>query len=109
MKSAELISSLSPASLYDQVMNRLARTDIREYELFMEGAVRLWRSYVERLNLRYTDPEAYERSKLPDFGYDPDSTAQTIAAVWPQALVLFLFSLVFFTLAYTGFLKKDLR
>ena len=109
MKSAELISSLSPASLYDQVMNRLARTDIREYERFMEGAVRLWRSYVERLNLRYTDPEAYERSKLPDFGYDPDSTARTIAAVWPQALVLFLFSLVFFTLAYTGFLKKDLR
>jgi ABC-type transport system involved in multi-copper enzyme maturation permease subunit len=109
MKSAELVSSLSPASLYDQVMNRLARTDIREYELFMEGAVRLWRSYVERLNLRYTDPQAYERSKLPDFGYDPDSTAQTIAAVWPQALLLFLFSLVFFTLAYTGFLKKDLR
>lgn len=109
MKSAELISSLSPASLYDQVMNRLARTDIREYERFMEGAVRLWRSYVERLNLRYTDPGAYEKSKLPDFGYDPDSTAQTIAAVWPQALVLFLFSLVFFTLAYTGFLKKDLR
>ena len=109
MKSAELISSLSPASLYDQVMNRLARTDIREYELFMEGAVRLWRSYVERLNLRYTDPDAYKKSKLPDFGYDPDSTARTIAAVWPQALVLFLFSLVFFTLAYTGFLKKDLR
>jgi len=109
MKSAELISSLSPASLYDQVMNRLARTDIREYELFMEGAVRLWRSYVERANLRYTDPEAYNKSKLPDFGYASDSTARTIAAVWPQALVLFLFSLVFFTLAYTGFLKKDLR
>jgi len=109
MKSAELISSLSPAALYDQVMNRLARTDIREYERFMEGAVRLWRSYVERLNLRYTDPEAYKKSQLPDFGYASDSTAQTIAAVWPQALVLFLFSLVFFTLAYTGFLKKDLR
>jgi ABC-type transport system involved in multi-copper enzyme maturation permease subunit len=109
MKSAELLSSLSPASLYDQVMNRLARTDIREYERFMEGAVRLWRSYVERLNLRYTDPEAYKKSQLPDFGYSSDSTAQTIAAVWPQALVLFLFSLVFFTLAYTGFLKKDLR
>lgn len=109
MKSAELISSLSPASLYDQVMNRLARTDIREYERFMEGAVRLWRSYVERLNLRYTDPEAYKNSQLPDFGYVSDSTAQTIAAVWPQALALFLFSLVFFTLAYAGFLKKDLR
>jgi ABC-type transport system involved in multi-copper enzyme maturation permease subunit len=109
MRAAELVSSLSPAALYDQVMNRQARTDIREYERFMEGAVRLWRSYVERDNLRVTDYEAYKKSTLPEFGYASDPAAQSLAAVWPQGLILVLYSLIFFTLAYTGFLRKDLR
>lgn len=109
LKLAELLSALSPAALYDQAMNRLARTDIREYESFMEGAYRLWEKVVERWMLRYTDPEAYKKSSLPDFSFRADTAAEAAASLWPQGLVLILFSLIFFALAYTAFLNKDLR
>ncbi len=109
MKLAEALSALSPAALYDQVMNRLARTDVRENERFMEAAYRLWEKFVERRLLRYTDREAFKKYSLPDFSYRPDSPAEAVASVWPQGLVLFLFNLILFALAYTGFLKKDLR
>jgi len=109
MKWAEFLSALSPAPLYDQVMNRLARTDVREYERFMEGVNRLWQKHVERSRLRYTDPEAYKKTVLPDFSYRSDSAVDSLAATWPQGLVLLLFSLILFVLAYTGFLRKDLR
>jgi ABC-type transport system involved in multi-copper enzyme maturation permease subunit len=109
MKLAELLSTLSPAALYDQSMNRLAKTDIREYEGFMEGAYRLWEKFVERWMLRYTDPEAFKKTPLPDFSFRSDPPSEAAASLWPQGLILVLFNLIFFALAYTGFLKKDLR
>jgi ABC-type transport system involved in multi-copper enzyme maturation permease subunit len=109
LRLAELLSTPSPAALYDQAMNRLARTDIREYEAFMDGAYRLWEKFVERWMLRYTDPEAFKKTPLPDFNFRAETPAEAAASLWPQGLVLVLFNLIFFALAYTGFLKKDLR
>jgi ABC-type transport system involved in multi-copper enzyme maturation permease subunit len=109
MKLAELLAALSPAALYDQVTDRLARTDIREYDHFLEDAHRFWLKFIERSKLRYTDEEAYKKTSLPDFTHRSDSAAEAIASVWPQWLILFIFSLIFFALAYTGFLRKDLR
>jgi ABC-type transport system involved in multi-copper enzyme maturation permease subunit len=109
MKLAEMLSALSPAALYDQVTSRLAGTDIREYDRFLEDAHRLWLKFIERTRLRYTNEEAYKKTTLPDFSHRLDSTADALASVWPQCLLLFLFSLILFALAYTGFLRKDLR
>jgi ABC-type transport system involved in multi-copper enzyme maturation permease subunit len=109
MNLAEFLSALSPAALFDQVMNRLARTDIREYERFMESAFRLWQKQVERARLQYTDPETFKKTSLPDFSYRSDSLVEALAARWPHVLILFLFNLIFFALAYTEFLKKDVR
>ena len=109
MKLTEFLSALSPAALYDQITDRLSRTDIREYERFMDGAYRLWQKHVERSRLRITDPEAFKKSSLPDFSYHSDSPAEAVASLAPQGLILLLLSLIFFALAYTGFLNKDLR
>jgi ABC-type transport system involved in multi-copper enzyme maturation permease subunit len=109
LKLAEFLSALSPAALYDQAMDRLARTDIREYEEFMDGAYRLWEKFVERWMLRYTDPEAYKKTPLPDFSFRSDTASEAAASLWTQGFILVLFNLIFFALAYTGFLKKDLR
>lgn len=109
MKWAEWLSILSPAALYDQVMNRLARTDIYEYDRFLEGIHRLWQAHVERSELRYRDEEAYKRTPLPDFAYHSDSLGECLLATLPQWIVLIIFNLIFFTLAYTSFLGKDLR
>lgn len=109
MRGAEVLSILSPAAVYDQAANRLARTDIREYDRFMEGVRRLWDAFVERYKLRITDPEAYKQTPLPDFSYRSDPTAAAVAATWPQWMLLVVLNLVLFTLAYAGFLRKDLR
>jgi ABC-type transport system involved in multi-copper enzyme maturation permease subunit len=109
LRLAEFLSALSPAALYDQAMNRLARTDIREYEGFMDAAYRLWDKFVERWMLRYTNPEAYKKTPLPDFSFRSDSPSEAAISLWPQGLVFVLFNLIFFALAYTGFLKKDVR
>ena len=109
MKLAEMLSALSPAALYDQLTSRLAGTDIREYDRFLEDAHRLWLSFIERARLRYTNEEAYKKTTLPDFSHRSDSAAEALVSVWPQCLLLFLFNLIPFVLAYTGFLRRDLR
>jgi ABC-type transport system involved in multi-copper enzyme maturation permease subunit len=109
MRLADGLSALSPAALYDQIMGRLARTDIREYDRFMEDAHRLWLKHIERARLRYRDEDAYKRTSLPDFSQPSESAGESAASVWPQVIILVLCGLVFFALAYTGFLRKDLR
>jgi ABC-type transport system involved in multi-copper enzyme maturation permease subunit len=106
---AEFLSLLSPAAIYDQAVTRLARTDIPEYDRFMEGVRRLWDAFVERFKLRITDPETAKRTSLPDFSYRSDPPAAAVASTWPKWLLLFLFNLILFALAATGFLRKDLR
>jgi ABC-type transport system involved in multi-copper enzyme maturation permease subunit len=109
MRLADGLSALSPAALFDQVMGRLGRTDIREYDRFMEDAHRLWLKFIERARLRYRDEDAYKKTSLPDFDHPSEFAGEAAASVWPQGLALVLFGLIFFALAYTGFLQKDVR
>jgi ABC-type transport system involved in multi-copper enzyme maturation permease subunit len=109
MNLAQTISILSPAVVYDLVENRLARTGMAEFERFMDGVYRHWQKLIEWQKLRWRDREAYKKFKLPDFTYPSETTAHSFIATWPQWVILFLFSLIFFALAYTAFLKKDVR
>jgi ABC-type transport system involved in multi-copper enzyme maturation permease subunit len=109
MKLAQNISLLSPGAVYDQAVDRLARTGVAEYERFMDSVLRLWQKHVERSKLLYKDVEAYRKAALPAFSYLSEKTSQSFMATLPQWLILFLFSLVFFALSYTAFLRKDVR
>jgi len=109
MNFAQNLSILSPAVLYDQAENQLARTGMAEFERFMDGVYRHWQKLVEWQKLRRIDIEAYRKFKLPDFAYPSETTAHSFVATWPQWVILFLFSLIFFALAYTAFLRKDVR
>jgi len=109
LQLARTISILSPAALYDQVMLRYARTGMAEYERFMDGLARYWRKHVEHEKLLYQDREAYKRTKMPDFSYPSETIAESFASTFPQLIILFLFSVIFFILAYTAFLRKDVR
>ncbi len=108
-KGADFISALSPSAVYDQIMNRMALTDITEYERFMEGVRRLWEKHVERYRLRITDVETYKSTTLPDFSYGSETPFEALKATWAQWFLLFLFNLILFALASTSFLRKDLR
>jgi ABC-type transport system involved in multi-copper enzyme maturation permease subunit len=106
---ARAISSLSPAVLFDQAAERFGRTGMAEYERFMREVYRYWQQHCERSKLMYTDREAYKKAPPVDFRVPVESTAEAFAATWLDWLLLAFFALALFALAYTAFLKKDVR
>jgi len=108
MRLAQHIAICSPSVLLDGVMQRLAGTDIREFDSFMEGVKRHWHKYLEKWALRYTDIDAHKEYKLPEFTYAVRSAAESIAQTLHQWIVLFLLSVVFFATAHMVFIKKDI-
>lgn len=108
MHLAQNIAIFSPSVLFNGVMQRLAGTDIREFDSFMKGVKRHWHKYIEQHSLLYTDSKAYRESKLPEFTYAKQSAAESIAQTLHQWIILFLLSVVFFVVAHTVFMKKDI-
>jgi len=108
MHLARNIAVFSPSVLYNSVMQRLAGTDIREYDKFMEGIERHWHKVVEKSRLLYTDREAFKKSTLPEFTYTTQPAAESIVQTLPQWSILFLLSVVFFVAAHTVFMRKDI-
>ncbi len=105
---AHNIGLFSPSVLFNGVMQRLAGTDIQEFDSFMEGVERHWHKYIERWPLRYTDLEAFKKSTFPEFTYTTQSAAESIVRTLPQWSILFLLSVVFFVAAHTVFMRKDI-
>jgi ABC-type transport system involved in multi-copper enzyme maturation permease subunit len=105
---AQKIGPLSPSVLYDSIMQRLARTDIQEFDSLMEGVERYWYRYLERPKLRFTDFGAFKKFKLPEFTYTTQSTAENIMGTLPQWSVLFLLSVIFFVAAHMVFMRKNI-
>jgi ABC-type transport system involved in multi-copper enzyme maturation permease subunit len=106
---ARAISGLSPAVLFDQAAERYGRTGLAEYERFMREVYRYWQQHVERSKLMYTDREAYKKAPAIEFRVPVETTAEAFAATWLAWLLPAFFSLAFFALGYTAFLKKDVR
>jgi ABC-type transport system involved in multi-copper enzyme maturation permease subunit len=106
---ARAISSLSPAVLFDEAAERFGRTGMAEYERFMREVYRYWQQHAERSKLIYADREAYKKAPAIAFRVPTESTAEAFAATWLEWLLLAFFGLALFTLAYTAFLKKDVR
>jgi len=106
---AQMISALSPAALYDQAMSSYARTGMDNYGRFMDGVYRHWQRFVEFFKHGIQHPEDRGKVKLPAFSFSPEPTAESLASTSVQIIILFLLSIIFFMLAYTGFLKKDVR
>lgn len=109
MHVAQNIAIFSPSVLFKSVMQRLAGTDIREFDSFMEGVKRHWLKYIERRSLQYTDSyKAYKESELPEFTYAVQSVAECIAQTLHNWIILFLLNVIFFVTAHMVFIKKDI-
>ncbi len=109
MNLARTISSLSPAVLLDQGAERYARTGMAQYERFMQEVYRYWQKHAERARLMYADREAYRKLSPMDFHAADESVGEALAATWLPWLLMAFLSLAFFALAYTAFLRKDIR
>ncbi|HUU28123.1 MAG TPA: ABC transporter permease subunit [archaeon] len=103
------ISIFSSAVLYDAAMSRLARTGLDEYENFMTALPHFHQQLVERGRLMYRDPEAYRNSKPPEFSSSRESTARSFVGTAAELMLLFMFGIVLFSMAYISFLRKDVR
>ena len=98
---------LSPAAIYNLLMLRFARTGVYEYKRFLDGILLYWQT-----NLAYVY-DLSERNKLvknaPEFTYSSESLKERFFGSTQYFVVLFLLSIIFFLLAYTAFLRKDVR
>ncbi len=106
---ATILPSISPASLYDRSTSRLARTGIDQYDRFLDAAGQYWHEYIEATKARWRAMANRSDVKMPELRLQPEPTAESLAAVLPDALVLALMSLIFFALSTTLFLRKDVR
>ncbi len=106
---ARALSVLSPAALFDQAAQHFARTDIEEYEQFMNGVDRYWSRYIEMRRLVYTDIEAFRSAALPEFSGSETPLRDLFYGTLLQWLMLFLICTLFITLGFVMFLRKDVR
>jgi ABC-type transport system involved in multi-copper enzyme maturation permease subunit len=109
VRLAQNIAILSPSVLFSGVMQRLAGTDIREFDSFMEGVKRHWHKSSERYILQFSDHEAYDKSELPEFTYNVQIAVECIAQTLHQWIILFLLSVIFFVTAHMVFIKKNIE
>jgi ABC-type transport system involved in multi-copper enzyme maturation permease subunit len=108
MHFAQNIGLLSPSVLYDSIIQRIAGTDIQEFDKFMEGVERHWYKDTERAKLLYTDYNAYREYKMPEFTYTTQSAVESLVQMLPQWIILFLLSAFFFAGAHTVFMRKNI-
>jgi ABC-type transport system involved in multi-copper enzyme maturation permease subunit len=106
---AQMVSGLSPAVLFDQAAETYAQTGMARYDRFMQGVYRYWQKLVERTKLLYADNDAFMKAPAVELQESNESVGEALTATWLELLVLAFLSLAFFALAYTAFLRKDIR
>ena len=110
---------ISPVSCYAYVVSGLTGTGVTEPDNFFRNAQRFqnqvedvfydqvaWRLGVQR---RAEGFDVFDPPPFPDMEYGYPTLAENIQAVWPDVLLLGLFSVFFGTLAFVRFSKCDVR
>jgi len=110
---------ISPVSCYAYVVSGLTCTGVAEPDNFFRNAQR-FQNQVEDvfysqvtwgLGVRKRDAgfDRYDPPPFPDMDYGYPTLAENIQTVWPDILLLGLFSVFFGTLAFVRFSKHDVR
>ena len=110
---------ISPVSCYAYVVSGLTGTGVTEPENFFRNAQRFqnqvkdvfydqvsWRWGVQK---RTEGFDVFDPPPFPDMEYGYPTLAEDIQTVWPDVLLLGLFSVFFGTLAFVRFSKCDVR
>lgn len=106
---ATMCAMASPAVVYDQAVTRIAGTSVSGYNRFLDYMLRVWNRVQEANKVRFSKPE---QSKQMLDSIEPFTPGGMGSALSEAALYLGLLgiaSIVFFIIAYTGFLRKDVR
>ena len=121
---AKTLSRFSPVSCYTYVVTEIAGTGLTELRDFLAHAQRYQdeiketiydKAVVTRTGGGYymQDIEgvdfAWSKAVLPDMVYHYPTLAEALHTVWPDILLLGLFNVLFFVLAFVGFNRYDVR
>ena len=121
------LSRLSPLCCYTYIMTDISSTGTLEMKNFTENSARFQDNAREAVYDRivehliagtnteegswttYKDHFDPMTAPLPHFVYLRKSLTEALSAVWPDILLLALYSLVFFVFSYVRFLRYDAR
>jgi hypothetical protein len=103
------LSMVSPAAVYDQAVMQIAGTSSRDYDRFLEYLYRAWEEVCKANRMSLRDRE--ESAKILDDiqPFHPGDTRPDMSQVLVNVCILGFSAILFFTLAWTGFLRKDVR
>jgi ABC-type transport system involved in multi-copper enzyme maturation permease subunit len=106
---AQNIAIFSPSVLFDNIMSCLACTGIEEHQRFIDGLYQYWDATF-RFKSNDTTESYRKRIISPSsFLYTSDSINQSLLRILPKLFVLILLDIIFFSLAFISFLRKDVR
>ena len=104
---AQNIAMLSPAVLFDRIVFRYTRTGLNEYERFIDALYLNWEKYFAEI--RENRKEILKGGEMPQFDFPSETVQECFYSTLNDILILCLFSIIFLLLAYTTFLRKDVR
>ncbi len=120
LKIASLLSRLSPLSSLTFALTELSDTGIQDMENLYDQARKFHNAVTEtvhsqgykddipgmgmRMAMGYINMET-----VPQFTMNRISLTQGLQAIWVDVLLLIIFNLLFFSIAYVGFLRYDVR
>jgi ABC-type transport system involved in multi-copper enzyme maturation permease subunit len=121
------LSRISPVSCYTYLIAGLSGTGLSEPERFVKNAQRYQEAvreavYEKYITKRYANTtggsaasthyvEGFDPSKasIPEMHYRYQTLAEALQAGWADILLLFLFNILFFAVAFLRFRKYDVR
>jgi ABC-type transport system involved in multi-copper enzyme maturation permease subunit len=119
---AKTLSRLSPVSCFTYVVSSITKTGIAEPDNFLRNAQRYQDDMKEAIynkatvtrraggySIKYPEGFDWKNAILPDMQYHYPTLVQSLNEVWPDILLLGLFNVLFFVLAFVGFNRYDVR
>lgn len=103
-KMIEMISLLSPSSLYIQLVDDIAQTGISGYQEFMNSVY----AYNEKYKTWKQQAKA-EDKKPPIYSYKLEGNISDLMKTAYSWIILFVTSMILFISAYYKFVNKDVR
>lgn len=106
---AVMLTMASPASLYDQAVMLIAGTSPSDYDRFFDYAHQTWEILSDANKVRVRDRESSQQMLEAIEPFHPGGIGTNFKETLYYLSILGLLPILFFALAYTGFLRKDIR
>ena len=113
MEMARLLTRISSIASYVYANTDIGSTGVRHEDRLVKSLRSYQRQFVqfvaERNAAGHGEEEEYEIRGLPTFDYRSDGLGERLDARVVDLLLLALFAVVFFMLAFVGFLRSDVQ